>query len=138
MSVGPLRSEWIPASEWKTGLFDCFDDTNICISGLFCPCYLFGQNVEQTGGITYRCPCFLYAWNSMLLNCGYIHKRQRSNIRDIYGLPGGCGDCLTTCFCSPCAVCQEARELKIRGQIPNRVVQQQPRQTVPPSMVTQP
>ena len=30
-----------------------------------------------------------------------------------------CGDCLTTAFCSPCALCQEARELKFRGKRSN-------------------
>ncbi|CAF0996560.1 unnamed protein product [Adineta steineri] len=110
------ESNIVLPSEWNTGLCDCFDDTNICLYGLFCPCFLFGNNVKRTPSITtWRCPCFLYGYNIICLNCWYIHKRQRLNIRLAYGLPSGCGDCPTATFCGPCALCQEARELNIRG-----------------------
>ncbi|KAK4755628.1 hypothetical protein SAY87_009385 [Trapa incisa] len=36
-----------PADEdWTTGICGCADDTESCLSGLFCPCVLFGRNVE--------------------------------------------------------------------------------------------
>ncbi|CAI5505482.1 unnamed protein product [Closterium sp. Naga37s-1] len=31
---------------WSTGIFACFKDQRSCIQGLFCPCVLFGKNVE--------------------------------------------------------------------------------------------
>ncbi|KAL7125912.1 hypothetical protein ABFS83_14G148400 [Erythranthe nasuta] len=35
-----------PADEdWTTGIFGCFEDTNSGLTGLFCPCVLFGRNV---------------------------------------------------------------------------------------------
>ena len=48
-------------------------------------------------------------------SCYHWHKKQRLHLRLYYGLPAGCGDCLTACFCGPCALCQEARELNLRG-----------------------
>ncbi|KAJ0053497.1 hypothetical protein Pint_00152 [Pistacia integerrima] len=36
-----------PADEdWTTGIFGCAEDTESCCTGLFCPCVLFGHNVE--------------------------------------------------------------------------------------------
>jgi len=43
---------------------------------------------------------------------------KRKALRQRYGLEEGCGDCLTTTFCVGCAICQEARELKIREKYP--------------------
>ncbi|KAG1360759.1 cell number regulator 6 [Cocos nucifera] len=37
-----------PADEaWTTGIFGCFEDMESCWTGLFCPCVLFGHNVEK-------------------------------------------------------------------------------------------
>ncbi|KAL5571636.1 hypothetical protein UlMin_021233 [Ulmus minor] len=32
--------------DWTTGICGCADDTQSCWTGLFCPCVLFGRNVE--------------------------------------------------------------------------------------------
>ncbi|GFQ08671.1 cell number regulator 6, partial [Phtheirospermum japonicum] len=35
-----------PADEdWATGIFGCTEDHESCLTGLFCPCVLFGRNV---------------------------------------------------------------------------------------------
>lgn len=34
-------------SYFKAGLFDCFDDINICLCSFCCPCIQFGRNVEN-------------------------------------------------------------------------------------------
>ncbi|KAA8515891.1 hypothetical protein F0562_019070 [Nyssa sinensis] len=37
-----------PADEdWTTGICGCAEDTDSCWTGLFCPCVLFGRNVES-------------------------------------------------------------------------------------------
>ncbi|XP_047314994.1 cell number regulator 6-like [Impatiens glandulifera] len=37
-----------PADEdWSTGVCSCAEDTESCVTGLFCPCVLFGRNVEN-------------------------------------------------------------------------------------------
>uniref|UniRef100_A0A2P2IUF5 Uncharacterized protein MANES_15G132600 n=1 Tax=Rhizophora mucronata TaxID=61149 RepID=A0A2P2IUF5_RHIMU len=49
------------------------------------------------------CPC--------CYSCFY-----RSKMRQQYAIKKRpCGDCLVHCFCECCALCQEHRELKIRG-----------------------
>lgn len=48
--------------------------------------------------------------------CCIIHTIQRGQLREKYRLEEDiCGDCLITCCCPQCAMCQEARELKARG-----------------------
>lgn len=38
----------VPADEpWMSGIFGCAQDTESCMTGLFCPCVLFGRNVER-------------------------------------------------------------------------------------------
>uniref|UniRef100_A0A7C8YW50 Cell number regulator 6 n=2 Tax=Opuntia streptacantha TaxID=393608 RepID=A0A7C8YW50_OPUST len=38
----------VPADEpWMSGICGCAQDTDSCVTGLFCPCVLFGRNVEQ-------------------------------------------------------------------------------------------
>ncbi|GLC41884.1 hypothetical protein PLESTM_001262000 [Pleodorina starrii] len=57
------------------------------------------------------CPCML-----QMMARGYIRNK--------YGIPGGgCGDFLVTWCCTPCALCQERRELLIRGHGKGGVVQ---------------
>jgi Cys-rich protein (TIGR01571 family) len=49
--------------------------------------------------------------------CCLIHTVRREQFREKYGLEeGACGDCFITCCCGPCAICQEAREMKVRGR----------------------
>ncbi|GAB2235160.1 hypothetical protein Droror1_Dr00027653 [Drosera rotundifolia] len=37
-----------PADEpWTTGICGCAEDPNSCWTGLFCPCVLFGHNIES-------------------------------------------------------------------------------------------
>ncbi|MBA0762520.1 hypothetical protein Gotri_012119 [Gossypium trilobum] len=44
----PLPESYEPPSDedWTTGIFGCLEDTQSCKIGMFCPCILFGQNVE--------------------------------------------------------------------------------------------
>ncbi|XP_071937520.1 cell number regulator 6-like [Coffea arabica] len=48
-----------PANEdWSTGIFGCADDPDSCWTGLFCPCVLFGRNVESLSDeVSYSCAC---------------------------------------------------------------------------------
>ncbi|CAF1428729.1 unnamed protein product [Didymodactylos carnosus] len=41
---------------------------------------------------------------------------KRGALRQKYGIIEDPNDCLVTCCCGPCAVCQEAREMKTRGK----------------------
>ncbi|WVZ55058.1 hypothetical protein U9M48_005771 [Paspalum notatum var. saurae] len=52
-----------PADEpWTTGIFGCTDDPDTCRTGLFCPCVLFGRNVEALReDIPWTTPCVCHA-----------------------------------------------------------------------------
>ncbi|KAL3645194.1 Cell number regulator 6 [Castilleja foliolosa] len=52
-----------PADEpWTTGIFDCARDPESCRTGLFCPCVLFGRNIEQLREDTpWTGPCICHA-----------------------------------------------------------------------------
>ncbi|KAB2056152.1 hypothetical protein ERO13_A11G077400v2 [Gossypium hirsutum] len=60
----PLPESYEPPADedWTTGVFGCFEDTESCVTGLFCPCLLFGQNVETLrDDITRNDACFCHA-----------------------------------------------------------------------------
>lgn len=62
--------------------------------------------------------CCLYSLMSLLGCCCFLHAFKRGQIREKYGLEENtCEDCFITCCCAQCALCQEARELKVRGKI---------------------
>ncbi|CAF4843223.1 unnamed protein product, partial [Rotaria magnacalcarata] len=50
--------------------------------------------------------------------CWVPHYFERQKLREKYKLKSNpsCGDCPTTLLCSPCALCQEAREISSRGK----------------------
>ncbi|GER31195.1 PLAC8 family protein [Striga asiatica] len=52
-----------PADEdWMTGIFGCTEDHESCLTGLFCPCVLFGRNVETFNeNITQQSACIGHA-----------------------------------------------------------------------------
>ncbi|KAL8555938.1 hypothetical protein ACS0TY_003670 [Phlomoides rotata] len=45
----PLPASYTPPADedWQTGIFGCLEDSDSCLSGLFCPCLLFGRNVGE-------------------------------------------------------------------------------------------
>jgi Cys-rich protein (TIGR01571 family) len=103
-------------SIFSVELFGCFDDIDeTCLLGSFFPCYLFGENAEQIDGSNKWAMCCGYA---LLSNCYLIcllHKPEREKLRAVYNLEEKPNDILTTCCCSPCANCQEAKEMRVRG-----------------------
>ncbi|KAK9833117.1 hypothetical protein WJX74_007900 [Apatococcus lobatus] len=110
---------------WHHDLCDCMGDCGICCCGLWClPC-LYGDNNKQLRG-SGAGPCCLYFWLSCCV-C-FIAGPFREELRERHNLQERpCGDCCVHCCCSPCAVCQEAREIKYqRGHGPaGFLVQQQ-------------
>uniref|UniRef100_A0A0C9RFS9 TSA: Wollemia nobilis Ref_Wollemi_Transcript_29843_741 transcribed RNA sequence n=1 Tax=Wollemia nobilis TaxID=56998 RepID=A0A0C9RFS9_9CONI len=121
-------------SPWSSGICACCDDMQSCWIGLFCPCILFGKNVEYLEGQSWTGPCVVHflLWGVVtgmccsltegtllgLLGsfvscyaCGY-----RRAIRTKYNLEEApCGDFVTHLFCHMCAICQEYREIRDRS-----------------------
>jgi Cys-rich protein (TIGR01571 family) len=106
-----------PKSEWHTGLCDCCQSPCICISGILCPCCLFGRNAKgiTDEGCISNCLCYL-------LCCPPLqHSGLRRKIRNKWNLPEDpCNDCCVALFCGPCGMCQEAREIEYRLSQPGQ------------------
>ena len=98
-------------------LFGCFNDMGSCLYGFCClPC-LFGTNAEKVDGTTCVGMCCAYMLLTECYLCGLPHYVTRKKLREKFNLEEDeqCNDILTVIFCSPCGICQEARELKSRG-----------------------
>ncbi|CAF5066189.1 unnamed protein product, partial [Rotaria sp. Silwood1] len=61
--------------------------------------------------------CVWYLLEGLGLCC-LVHSGKRQTLRSRFGLQEDCNDCVATTFCAPCAICQEARELKYRSVAP--------------------
>ena len=91
-------------SGFKTGVLGCMSDCPICIYGIVCFGCLAAQNWADVREET--CTC----WH---LTCIHSPFWTRQEIRKKRGMPTAyCADCLTYICCMPCAICQDARELK--------------------------
>merc|ERR1712078_185767 len=122
-------------SSWSTGLFDCFTDMPSCILGSFLPCVLYGDNASALKGKTFGGSCCAFfgltcdvavctitypiAGSAIIrLVMPALTLDTREKIREAYDIQeeACCGrSYLIHMFCLRCALCQEARELKIRG-----------------------
>ena len=103
--------------EWETSLFGCFSDCSTCCMGFWCPCCLFGKNYEKLDMGSYTSGCckyFLLSW--VCCQC-LVATSLRENMHKQFGLKGSaCSACMATCFCANCALCQDAKEIKIRQE----------------------
>ncbi|KAI4363627.1 hypothetical protein MLD38_019820 [Melastoma candidum] len=60
----PLPESYEPPADedWTTAIFGCTQDRDSCLTGLFCPCVLFGRNVESLRDDTpWTTPCLCHA-----------------------------------------------------------------------------
>lgn len=65
--------------------------------------------------------CFAYSVTTFCCLSWVLHSYERKKLRERYSLPPDpeCEDSLTTFCCGLCALCQEAREIKLRGKSTN-------------------
>ncbi|XP_058864809.1 cornifelin homolog A-like [Acipenser ruthenus] len=89
---------------WSSGLYDCMKDIKICLCGTFCPCIL-ACNVAEGFGECLLLPCL--SGTLMAIRTG---MRERHHIAGTV-----CNDWVAFTCCTPCALCQLAREMKSRG-----------------------
>lgn len=104
------------SSEWSSGPFDCSQDCNSFALALFCPCILYGRNVNimKKKGVC-RPACVYCCCRFTLFKSCALGTITRIRIRARYGIVGdSTGDCLMHCCCSPCALSQEYREITKR------------------------
>ncbi|RLN16677.1 cell number regulator 10-like [Panicum miliaceum] len=111
------------ASQWSSGLFDCFDDCGLCCLTCWCPCITFGRVAEivDRGATSCGTSGALYALLAYLTGCQWIYSRTyRAKMRAQFGLPENpCCDCCVHFCCESCALCQQYKELKARGFDPD-------------------
>ncbi|KAL6753698.1 PLAC8 family-domain-containing protein [Haematococcus lacustris] len=99
--------------QWSSSLYDCFSDMGVCCVGAHAPFVLYGENAEKIGTSSFLSAAAMYFFFSCCACC-FAHE-TRGALRHKYGLPEEpCSDCMVHCWCSPCAVCQETRELRKR------------------------
>ncbi|KIL64764.1 hypothetical protein M378DRAFT_186648 [Amanita muscaria Koide BX008] len=114
--------------EWSHGLCDCFADFGTCCFAYLCPCMVYSQVKHRLeylnthgrpdpnhGGSGFDGDCFLHGCLTFCLGAGWILQiGNRSSVRNRYNIDGGaCGDCCSACFCTPCELTQESRELEL-------------------------
>jgi Cys-rich protein (TIGR01571 family) len=100
----------------------CCDDPIICLRAFCLPAGLFGSNAAKTDGSSCPGMCLIYCLLMHFNLCWLPHMQKRALLRKKYGLQEEpCDDCLAAAFCSPCALSQEAREIKARGLLGSRL-----------------
>ncbi len=99
-------------------LCGCTKDCGICCYGCCCTPCLFGSNAEKIDGKSCVLMCCVYGITAHFHLCWLPHIYERRALRQKYNLKEdpSCGDFPTTLCCGPCALCQEAREMKSRGK----------------------
>ncbi|XP_024170080.1 developmental and secondary metabolism regulator ve-1-like [Rosa chinensis] len=108
---------------WKTGLFDCLLDPPNAIMTTLCPCWTFGQIAEIVDNGQTSCSCnaliYMVIWCFIMVPCllSCTYRRKLRNKLDLPESPGP--DCIIHCLCELCALCQEHRELELRGLDPS-------------------
>jgi Cys-rich protein (TIGR01571 family) len=83
------------------------------------PCVLVGRIAEivdegRTSCVSAGC---IYYWLQACTGCGCLYTYSfRTRLRNKYGLElKPCDDCCTDCWCLPCSLSQQIRELQNRG-----------------------
>uniref|UniRef100_A0A0D9ZFA4 Uncharacterized protein n=1 Tax=Oryza glumipatula TaxID=40148 RepID=A0A0D9ZFA4_9ORYZ len=121
-TAGAASGVPVGSAPWSSGLFDCFDDYGLCCMTWWCPCITFGRVAEivDRGSTSCGHSGALYVFLAVITGFQWIYTcTYRGKMRAQYGLSGEpCGDCCIHCWCEPCALIQEYRELAARGYDP--------------------
>jgi Cys-rich protein (TIGR01571 family) len=98
MTAAPLAHP-----RYHSGLCSCLLDFPSCFYGLFCPCCLNAANLatarDEDCHVVHCIFCVCPFWTRQVV-------KQGKGISLSYGQ-----DCLVTSCCTPCAICQDSREL---------------------------
>eukprot|EP01059_Diplonema_ambulator_P034885 TRINITY_DN8044_c2_g1_i1.p1 TRINITY_DN8044_c2_g1~~TRINITY_DN8044_c2_g1_i1.p1 ORF type:complete len:220 (+),score=24.63 TRINITY_DN8044_c2_g1_i1:22-681(+) len=152
LAAETLPAMGTPVEEvWATGLLDDCDCGELCCNVFWCaPCMLGRIHAtavnNQPGKVDLRVCCIVptaaalgegIRW-ALLLTYGIgpdignlfswvatsaFTEEHRTAIRKTYGIQGtSCNDCLTSWFCTGCAMCQHYRELAHRGNDPGLTI----------------
>eukprot|EP01001_Neometanema_parovale_P011336 NODE_7583_length_756_cov_110.333333_g7334_i0.p2 GENE.NODE_7583_length_756_cov_110.333333_g7334_i0~~NODE_7583_length_756_cov_110.333333_g7334_i0.p2 ORF type:complete len:141 (-),score=47.20 NODE_7583_length_756_cov_110.333333_g7334_i0:268-690(-) len=123
------------ANDWSTNLMSTFEDMNIFLMGQFAmpalaaynslavsegkPQFGDAEKMNSTfASFGFRKNDGAFCLQTAICSCCPIVYPLfwRKQLREKYGIEGSCcGDCCVAMCCPACAVMQDARELKVRG-----------------------
>jgi len=100
----------VTMGKWKFGFCGCFGNCTVCVITACIPCYTEGKIAEKTGK-----GCILYGLLYMIQPAiiGCINRTDVRKSKGIESTPFR--DYCAHCWCSLCALCQEARETGALG-----------------------
>ncbi|MEW5308354.1 MAG: hypothetical protein WDW38_000322 [Sanguina aurantia] len=101
--------EGAPKKAFSTGVFQCWTNCSLCCVGICCTTCLYGDNYSRVHGSGCVSACMLCTFCPFFACC--FASELRLELRSKYGLERDHNDFLLHTLCSPCAICQEAREL---------------------------
>jgi Cys-rich protein (TIGR01571 family) len=105
----------IGAEAWRTEWFECFANPNVFLCTCCCGICVDPRTHAAVTGESCEGLCCSAVLLCCLSSCG--HAARRTAMRTKYNLVGSRQtDCLLSCFCGPCIVCQEAREVQFRNE----------------------
>merc|ERR1712184_61801 len=96
------------SSQFKHGLFGCFDNCGVCIIAWLAPCYVQGKHAEKVDESCVKCALAMFVPILHLITRIQI----RGKIREKHDLVGSTfNDCLAIVCCPLCALVQEANQV---------------------------
>lgn len=114
------------AKEWKHSMCDCGSDVGTCLTGLFCPCILYGKtSYRLSRKNSKKDPTDMLGYSATNSQCVVMSAAcglwclfpliQRTRLRHIYKLAGSVtGDIGRACCCCCCVAIQNEREVRDR------------------------
>ncbi|KAF2808996.1 PLAC8-domain-containing protein [Mytilinidion resinicola] len=118
--------------EWKHGLCECGGDVGTCMTGLFCPCVLYGRTAYRLSQRSQKKdPTELLGYSAFNGQCGVMASAcgmwclfplvQRTRLRHLYKLTGSLfSDIGKACCCCCCVAIQNEREIRDREESSRR------------------
>ncbi|XP_009797303.1 protein PLANT CADMIUM RESISTANCE 8-like [Nicotiana tabacum] len=119
---GAVHTPTPTGAPWSTGLFDCHLDQTNATTTSFLPCLTFGQIAEVLDAGETTCPLGTFMYLLMMpavCSQWVLGSKYRTKLRQRYNLvEAPYSDVVSHIFCPCCSLCQEFRELRIRGLDP--------------------
>lgn len=120
--------------QWKHSLCECSGDIGTCMTGVFCPCVLYGKTghrlglksekkdpTEMLGWSWANTQCSIMAMATFCGLCGIFPLIHRTRLRHQYHLEGSLpSDIVKACCCCCCSTIQNEREIRDREERANR------------------
>lgn len=119
--------------QWQSGLCDCIDEPDICITAWCCPCVRWADTMSMLGLVGFWGGVYIYfilfilssqigaflgsgvsflAWVCVAVYLGTYRQRLRAAMGMQVGGESFANDVCVYCFCAPCAIAQEARHVE--------------------------